>query len=69
MALRQREQQPLTVEAFEALLRLPQNPDRKLELVEKMPTGERGWIVAVLTTLLMNFERGRFAARFQRARA
>lgn len=68
MALRQREQQPLTVEAFEALLRLPQNRDRKLELVEgelveKMPTEEHGWIVAVLTTLLMNFVRERKIGR------
>lgn len=50
----------ITVEAFERLLRLPENRDRLLELidgkiVEKMPTEEHGFIAAILATLLNNF--------------
>jgi len=62
MALRQREQQPLTIEAFEALLRLPQNRDRTLELVEgelveKMPTEEHGLVAGNIFAYLWNYSR------------
>lgn len=49
-----------TIEDFEAFVALPENADRRFELingrvVEKMPTQLHGWIVLFLGRLLLNY--------------
>jgi Uma2 family endonuclease len=50
----------VTTDEFERLLALPENAERRLELidgemVEKMPTQLHAYIIALLTTALINF--------------
>jgi Uma2 family endonuclease len=54
MALQHPQTKPYTIEEFDQFIALPENADRRFELIdgeiiEKMPTEERGVIVSTLS--------------------